>query len=238
MPHFFQNFHVVQSGTLTAVGLFYTKNYDIMRKFYLAAICALLCGAGASAQSLYTQPGVKPYWGIRAGLDISCPSDTYYYNVGAGGFVGGVFNVPVVSNFFIEPGITLYYDTWSPDSGGPVNDYEGDSYRQFGMRVPLMLGYHYPINQYVDLSIFSGPMLDVGFSSEYHDDTLATNTSMYKDREGFNRVNCSWNVGLGVSVYDVYFSVTGAFGMTNMNKRSPYSNWNMNTVSIAVGYNF
>lgn len=206
-----------------------------------ALICVALTALGASAQqsaSYLTQPGVKPYWGIRAGLDISCPSSTYYYNTGAGGYVGMIFNVPIVGNFYIEPGLSIYYDTWSPDSGGPVNVYDGDSYRQVGMRVPVMFGYHYPISQTLDLSLFSGPMLDVGFDSEYHNSQDGSNTSMYRDREGFNRVNCAWNVGVGLSVYDVYFSVTGAFGLTNMNKRSPYTQWSMNTVMISVGYNF
>lgn len=209
----------------------------LFRSLLLIAATALAVSASAQQSSFYTQPGEKSYWGLRAGLDISCPSNSQYYNTGAGGHLGMVFNQPVAGNFYIEPGLMFYYDTWAPDSGGMVNSYEGDSYRQFGMRVPLMFGYHYPFNQFYDLTLFSGPMLDVGIDNQLHDKNTGRNVSMYSDREGFNRVNCTWNVGVGFSAYDVYFNITGAFGMTNMNKRSPYVQWNMNTIMIGVGYN-
>lgn len=86
----------------------------------LLILCAALVPSAAKAQDILTNnPDNAPYFGIRAGLDIACPGDISVGNVGldffkngAGFNVGGIYNLPVIANFYVEPGVSLFYNTY------------------------------------------------------------------------------------------------------------------------------
>ena len=68
-----------------------------------------------TAQSIFNNPDNKAYFGMRVGGEIACPGKVSAENIGIsvfknGGGVefGGIFNVPVVANFYVEPGLKFY----------------------------------------------------------------------------------------------------------------------------------
>lgn len=242
-----------------------------MKKTLLLA-AAILAGAGlASAQSsILNNPNNKPYVGARLSLESSVPGDLKYanikasvYNPGAGVSLGAVYNQPVIANMYVEPGVELYYDTQKMDVDDAALDnirMKSRSLRSFGMRVPVMVGYHFDFSPKVNVSVFTGPVLKVGFSNDYYltSETeilgneavrLHESGSMYKDNpltgagseNAYNRVDCSWRIGVGVNFLKHYYAgLSGDLGMVNKIKHTNNGAYNQkdNLFQFTLGYNF
>ncbi len=242
-----------------------------MKKTLILA-AALAAGAGfANAQSpILNNPDNKPYFGARLSLESSIPGDLEYsnvkkavYNPGAGVSVGFIYNQPIVANMFVQPGVELYYDTQKMDRD---NEFFGNermksrSTRSFGMRVPVMLGYHFDFSPKVNVSVFTGPVLKVGFSDDYYVTTetamdngeayrFHASGSMYKDNvytgtalpNAYNRVDCAWRIGVGVNFLKNYYAgFSGDLGMVNKIKHTNNGAYNQkdNLFQFTLGYNF
>lgn len=94
------------------------KHIVMRRNIAISAILVFFMSAFAQ-NPVFNNPDNRPYWGIRGSFDISIPGDmeTNGYKVkmfgqGYGGSVGAVYHLPVFANFFFEPGMSLYYDTY------------------------------------------------------------------------------------------------------------------------------
>lgn len=247
-----------------------------MKKLALVALFAASTIAMGNAQNVLNNPDNKPFWGVRASFDVSMPSKVTYefdgekekskdMKNGVGFSVGAIYNLPIVANFYFEPGVSLFYNTFKQnddfikdeiDLPGVDLDIKHNSFRQFGMRIPLNLGYHFDFTDQFKLSVFTGPMLQVGFSCDNYQtieakamgQTLKAHSaaSAYKKYDGvqlFNRFDCAWNVGVGFTYDKYYLGVSGAFGMCNMINKSVYDGdekvkANMNTLQVTLGYNF
>lgn len=248
-----------------------SKQWDIkytylppMKKKIITAIVALLSLVSAvptmTAQNsiLLDDPANRSYLGVRAGVDISSPSPDYYKN-GAGFHIGLVYNFKIVKNFYIEPGASVYYNTWSlrperlhltprqlpsPRSLDGMKDFSG-SFRNIGVRIPLMFGYHFDFTPTVNVAIFTGPELNIGTRSRFHYSApIETDTGvrelngrincyspgpmgpgdsqidklLYYMQDIFKRVDCAWKIGVGVNYDNFHVSIGGAIGMTNVYK--------------------
>ena len=232
----------------------------IMKKLFMLTAIAMASTFAGSAQTVVNNPGNTSYFGFRASLDIPCPGDVKVgdiksdiYKNGIGFSAGFIYNIPVVANFYIEPGVSYYYNAtgFKDVKVGDINISEGTmehaSVRQMGMRVPLMFGYHFDFTPDVNLAIFTGPELDVGISS----DTYLTGKGLlssfhrapsnYSDRAiGFkrNRVDCSWKFGVGFNfVKNYYVGIEGAVGLADRAKGDNIS-FHENRVGVTLGYNF
>lgn len=242
-----------------------------MKKTILLAMALLGSAAVASADSpVVNNPDNKPYFGVKISAESSVPGDLGYsnvkesvYNPGAGISVGAIYNQPIVANFYVEPGLELYYDTQKMDlDDDALSNLRMKSYsnRSFGMRVPVMLGYHFDFTPNVNLAVFTGPVLKVGFSDDYY---LTTETmmagseavryhvsgSMYNDNpytgagqsNAYNRVDCAWRIGLGVNfLKNYYVGISGDLGMVNQIKHTNNGAYNQknNLFQFTLGYNF
>ncbi len=232
-----------------------------MKKTIITATVALLSLTPAvptmTAQNsiLFDDPANRSYLGVRAGLDISSPSPDYYKN-GAGFHIGVVYNFKIVKNFYIEPGASLYYNTWSlrPERldltprqlPSPYNfkDFSG-SFRNVGVRIPLMFGYHFDFTPTVNVAIFTGPEFSIGTRNRFHYSSPVEEEENIKIMSGqincyspgltepgdsqidkllfymqdiFKRVDCAWKIGVGINYDNFHISVGGAIGMTNVYK--------------------
>lgn len=131
-----------------------------------------------SAQStVVDNPDNRSYFGLRASFDLACPTDVDIkdldgyngstHDPGAGVSLGAMFHLPIVANFYFEPELDIYYNTyrlktvWGVE-GYPQTNVSGST-RKFGARLPLQLGYHFDFSPKVSLAVFTGPELDVAF---------------------------------------------------------------------------
>lgn len=215
-----------------------------------------------SAQTVVNNPGNTSYFGFRASLDIPCPGDVKVgdfkneiYKNGIGFSAGFIYNIPVVANFYIEPGVSYYYNAtgFKDVKIGNINikdeAMEHASVRQMGVRIPLMFGYHFDFTPDVNLAIFTGPELDVGISSDSYLTSKSvgalpkfhTAPSNYGDHAiGFkrNRVDCSWKFGVGFNfVKNYYVGIEGAVGLADRANGDNIS-FHENRVGVTLGYNF
>ena len=174
------------------------------------------------------------------------------FGTGGGISLGGVYNIPVVANLYVEPGVDLYYHTNSINIGNfdedsSNKDFAHRSLRKFGMRVPVQVGYHFDFNPQTSFSVYTGPVLNVGFSNDYYLTTKEKNNiqshfsgSMYND--GMNRVDLSWRIGVGVNfMKNYYIGLSGDIGMLNMAKnniKDMTTKMHENGFQLTLGYNF
>lgn len=219
-----------------------------MKKVFISLIAALACFAGASAQNVVNNPDNHSYLGIRAGLDIACPGDVKSngigidgYDNGAGFHVGAVYNLPVVANFYVEPGLSLYYNTYSINKDIlEAANMSSASIRKFGFRIPVMAGYHFDFTPDIRLHVFTGPEFEIGCTAKAHFKSggISESESVYGDDGGLKRFNCLWDFGVALSYQKFQIGFTGGIGMVNMIKDEPDVTFHENRVSISLGYNF
>lgn len=214
-------------------------------KRILFSLLVAIVSIAASAQS---------YWGIRAGWDDNLPGNykagDYSYEMfknGSGLYVGAIYNHPIVAGLYIEPGVSLFYDTYKY-SDLTISDADGNNaifnpkVKKFGVRVPVRLGYYFDIfPSGGGVSVFTGPQFDFGLSGklgitdqESRDYDIERN--LFSDLYGFRRIGMSWTIGANVYVGDWVVEISGAFGMTDMMKGAVA--FRENRISVGLGYNF
>jgi len=219
-----------------------------MNKAILTTFVALAVILTSRAENaIFDNPDNKPYLGVRIGLDVSCPGKLKAGNIGvdffdngAGLEFGAVYNYPLVANLYIEPGLKFFYDTYSA-SDIETSDYNfvDASVRKFGMRIPVMAGYHFDFTPDIKVSVFTGPEMEIGLYGKEVDKMgrVEVSADPYAKNGFLHRVNLLWNIGAGVSYRQYYVSIGGGIGMLNMTKNSTVK-FHENRVTIGLGYNF
>lgn len=223
-----------------------------MKRFTISMVFACVAFLTMFAQnSIFNNPDNKGYFGIRVAGEVTCPGNfsangvgVSIYNNGGGIEFGGIYNAPVVANFYIEPGLKLYYDTYSMnddliDAMDDSSTIKSVTNKKFGMRIPVMAGYHFDFTSDIKVSVFTGPELEIGFSAKekVKGYGIEVSNSLYGDDAAFKRVDLLWGIGAGITYQHVYIGVTGKIGMLNMLKDSDLT-FHENRVSFTLGYNF
>ena len=209
-------------------------------KKIVTSLALCLAGMTTFAQStIFNNPDNKGYFGIRVGGENTCPGDIKVshvsldvFKVGGGVEFGGIYNAPIVANLYVEPGLNLYYNAYSAKNDTPL---DGVTFKKFGMRVPVSLGYHFDFTDDIKVSVFTGPELEVGFTAR--ECLGGESASLYSDEGGMNRVDLLWGFGAGITYDHFYFGVKGNIGMLDLDKGDE-SKFHENRVTFSLGYNF
>lgn len=227
-----------------------------MKKQLLTAVALGVVALSSSAQDrIFNNPDNKAFFGLRLAGEVTCPGNISSMGIGIdmfknGGGVefGGIYNIPVVANLYVEPGLKLFYNSYSSsdlldfdyDPYSSDSDDSGFSIRKFGLRIPVMLGYHFDFTDDVKVSVFTGPELEVGLSGNqvWKDDGESDSETIYGEDSDYNRVDLTWGFGAGVAYKKLYFGVSGNVGMLNMLKDIDNTTFHENRVSFTLGYNF
>lgn len=213
-----------------------------------AAITAVSAFAPARAQNyMFDNPENKPFFGVRAGIDISSAANGgAFYSNKAGFAAGAVYNIPVVMNFYFEPGLQLFYNVFGtmhlepqdyyvtdPVTGAQILDdtkyYQVDgTIRNFGFRIPLNLGYHFDFSEDLSVHVFTGPQLNLSLVARYHQNEVINPSGQVVESDsqsifgtgGFKHADLQWNFGVGVTWQRYYMSIGGSVGVTHMKSAS------------------
>ncbi len=171
----------------------------ILKNIAIAAVAAAAPAAVSAASLAVDNPDNHAYLGVRAAVDVSSAANGgAYYSSKAGFSVGGIYNLPIVANFYFEPGLSLFYDTFgtmhfqseeimpTPDTGAitggtaePVEPEEvlykvDGSMRNLGFRVPLKFGYHFDFAEDLKVHVFTGPQVNLSLMARYHQGAYIT----------------------------------------------------------------
>ena len=221
-----------------------------MKRTLLAAMISLpLLAAAAPAENETGERGIT--WGVRATLDVNFPGKWHFdgghsvkmYNSKAGGHLGVVANIPVAAGFYIEPGASLFYDTYTFDV--VMTDSEGFAQesnpliQKFGFRIPVMAGYRFGLSDRASVSIFTGPELNYSawgrmhVKNNYFNDAIP---ELFGEEGQQRRWNIAWVAGAALEWDSWVLSAAGSFGMNDLLKND--AKFHENRLSVSLGYNF
>lgn len=243
---------------------------NILKTFAAAALMVACSGSAFGATNyLFENPDNRIFFGVRASLDVSSAANGGgYYSNKSGFAVGGVYNIPLWMNLYFEPGLSAFYNTFgttdfgsfkidvpivNPEPEGPTTE-EKDVYyqidgtiRNFGFRVPLMVGYHFDVTDDIQVRVFTGPQLNMSLSARYHRQAIRIpevntpeETISLFGTEGFKHLDAQWKFGAGITYQNYTLDLSGSWGMTHMKDATTLLKRDLrrNLFSITLGYNF
>ena len=218
----------------------------------LAALASLL--PTKAANIVVNNPDNHAFWGVRATFDYSVSTMVNYTNAAysfrplkaAPGFqLGAIYNLPLVANLYLEPGVNFFYDTHKENIyvGTSITSSQADlSYSRYGVRVPVMVGYHFDVWENASLKVFTGPEVSYGIGSSTsisYDGNKADIIGFKPDfYDRVKRFECSWDFGAGITFSNIDISVAGSLGLLNANTAESSLDYKINRIYVAVGYNF
>ena len=221
-----------------------------MRRFFLFFVFMLtLSQVNAIAQDT---GDTKPIWGIKAAFDINIPGKWHanggsvkMYEHGFGGTVGALCNIYLVHDFYLEPGVSFFYDTYSCGDITLV----GSDYSRFtihptiykmGLRVPVVAGYTFDITDRFMMSVYTGPEMSYvikgGIRGEYKnpdEKDLVESFNPYGKYGLHRKLDCAWKIGLAFPTDYVTLTVDAAIGITDICKNDISMRENRFSIGLA-----
>ena len=185
-------------------------------------------------------------WGVKASFDINKPGkwktgdySTRLYTSGLGFSVGGVYSHYFNDNFFLEPALSIFYDTYGCDfiiGEGADQNYSPGIYK-VGLRVPLVLGYTFDITDDFAMSVFTGPELNYAFAGGYRwkhrsITDLADELHLFGKDGAERRISCAWKGGIGFPFSDWRVDFEAAVGISDILPHTPSCRENRFSLSL------
>lgn len=216
-----------------------------MKKTIILLAC-ILSIVSVSAQTLFDNENNHPYFGARAGIDVTSASDgNGVFNNGCGFQVGAIYNLPIKMNFYFEPGLSVFYDTFGQQVtalGEDLEQYNIDgSIRNFGFRVPFNFGFHFDFTDEISVCLFTGPQLNWSLSAKSHWSNVKGVEQLPSEsvfgEGGFKHFDLQWNFGVGLNYNQYYIAMSGAAGITKVMDTKAID-FRRNIFTLSLGYNF
>lgn len=197
-----------------------------MKKIILVFVALLFCRLACYA----SDEGNTTLWGLRATVDYNFPSKWHtnggsvkMHTPGYGFTFGGVCNLYLGKGFYLEPGVSFFYDTYKYDFVIVGEDFgaviDKPAIKKLGMRIPVVAGYTFEISDALSICVYTGPEFSYSFSgkiklNEDYDVDLSDNLFESEQR----RADIAWKAGIGFPYKSLMASVDVAFGMTDILK--------------------
>ncbi|MDE6332799.1 MAG: PorT family protein [Muribaculaceae bacterium] len=198
---------------------------------HLFSLLSFLVIAGLSTLSAQTDTG--PMWGIRAAFDVNIPGKWHFsngghsvkmYKQGYGGSLGAMCNLYLGKGFFLEPGASVFYDSYSYDNLTILNSTDSSdgifdpTIYKVGLRVPLVVGYTFGSDKF-SMSVYTGPEASVAFTGKVRvddiPDTFEFDNNIFGP-DGQSRFDLAWKIGMSVPFDAWTISIDGAIGITDL----------------------
>ncbi len=211
-------------------------------------VLMVVMGVGAYAQEEEDTEVKRGQWSVGFSLDLCSPSEVSMddgsetvFKEGWGLSVGGFYNVSLgkTRKWFIEPGVKLYYTTYSSRDGAVSG---GDKLKldKFGVRVPIHAGYRFRLGEQLNLAVFTGPVFDLGIAGREKIEGSRYNASVlpFGDKGDFKRFNFLWSLGAAIEYGCHSFGMELNMGCVNMYGGSQDYSFTDNVMSWTYAYKF
>lgn len=211
---------------------------------------SILC-VNAQAVDGDVMPSDRNHWTLTIAYDASIPGKWKLANgsfkmfkPGSGISVGADYMMLIGNNFFFEPGVRFFIDSYRYDNitvaadtpSEPSKTYD-PPVRKTGLRIPLAAGYKFDVFKRGSLFLSTGPEPVVGFSARTkvdEDQTEIFEEDMYKTL--MRRFDVAWDIRAAVIIDRFRVDVTGAFGLLDVIKTDV--KMHEYRVSVGLGYVF
>lgn len=177
-------------------------------------------------------------WGIKAAFDLNLPSKwgnrlegaapLDMYRSGFGGTLGAIYSYGFGSSFFLEPGVSLFYDTYSFKDLTVMGDgkyprEEDPSIYKSGVRIPVMVGYSYWLLDALPMRVYTGPELSYAFAGDvrWKNKALVEGGDLgdlFGKHGHQKRMDLAWKIGVGFETEIMTIGVEAAIGITDILK--------------------
>lgn len=193
-------------------------------------------------------------WGIKAAFDINIPGKwrangegVDMFRHGFGGTVGGVCNIYLGHDFYLEPGVSFFYDTYSYDDIRIGDNYFYESIDPTvyttGIRVPVVAGYSFDITDRFMMSVYTGPEVSYvckgGIRGKYLDsnnEDIGEVLNPYGKYGMHRKMDCAWKIGFAFPAKYATLTIDAAIGITDICKND--ISMRENRVSIGLAHYF
>ena len=160
-----------------------------------------------------------------------------------GAFAGLSFNLPIVGNFAIAPGV--YYSVISAKEMGSLGTIftASGKFTEHSINVPLYLNYGMDLARDTNVFIYAGPTAQYGLASTTKLSASiagvsgSTTENNYDDAD-YNRFNVYLGGGLGFEVNHILITVGYDYGMINLIKGDNAPKSHRSNIKIGVGFAF
>lgn len=209
-------------------------------------IALLVCVVGIlNGHAEEEETNRAPMFGIKAAFDVNIPGDWHndggsvkMYRNGKGFTLGGVCNVYLGKGFYVEPGVSFFYDSYSYcDLKISDKDIETPSLYKTGLRIPAVVGYSFNLSESFSMSVYTGPEFNwaMGGKIRVKNRDLVGDfpDSLFGNFQ--RRVDCAWKFGIGVPYNGFLISIGASIGMTDLMK-NPDISFRENRVTIGLTY--
>lgn len=185
-------------------------------------------------------------WGAKATLDLNIPGKIHAgdlsfknYSSGLGFYVGGVYTHYWGENLFLEPSLSVYYDTYSYSDlvigEGMVADKDPTIYK-VGLRLPVVVGYTFDITDEFAFSVFTGPELNYAFAGGHRFKNKSLKDELdwplFGAEGDQRRFSVAWKAGLAFPFSDWRVDLEAAIGISDLLKQSLSMRENRISVSL------
>lgn len=231
-----------------------------MKRLYIYILFAMVwLSAAAQNVEYYTldNPTNRIRPGIRAGWEYTMPGALYLdgkpiktFVPGHGLMLGGFVHIPLWHNLYIEPAVSLYYNTYeydnivvygTDDDGNDTLEYIYPEVRKVGFNIPVPVGFHFDLWDDASVALNTGPMVQLGISnlvsinSKYLGLTDIKHDNYSLDGD-YRRIDLAWQMGLSGRVHNWRLDISLAIGLLDLHK-GPY-NFHEYRVTASLGYLF
>lgn len=222
-------------------------------KHNIVLALALAAGLTVAAQEPTILPSDEPMpakplrWGVRLQADISLPGgnlDTYSSNAGVSG--GIVYRLPLRGGLYFEPSVLVFFNTFNINRYVSNNLPYSGTVHNYGIRVPLNLGYRFEVSDGIVLSLFTGPWFNFNISARRYAQPNFEGPAPKGSRNlfdyGWHRFDAQWGFGVSATFSGRYvIGVSGGVGSSALVKRDvngQLCKMRRNSFSVTLGYNF
>lgn len=207
--------------------------------------CCIALTCKADSYDGETLPADRNHWTVSISYDLSIPGkwkagghSIDMFKPGSGVSLGADYLMLFGRNFFFEPGLRLFYDTYKVDDlvvDGSTGKSIDPPVKKTGMRIPLTVGYKFDIFKSGSLLLSTGPEPVIGFTARTDIDDMEEEpfeVDMYKST--LRRFDLAWKIQAAVIINHFRVDVNGGFGMLDIVK----TNVSMHEYRFSVGLGY
>lgn len=207
--------------------------------------CLIITNIFAHAQ-IIEQGEHNPTWGVRAAFDVNIPGNVHskvfndkMFKAGVGGALGAVCNIYLGGKFYLEPALSLYYDTYAYHNltiAGIGYEETDPAVYKIGLRLPVVAGYSFSVSDRLSIAPFTGPELSYAFAGDIRiknrDSFDLHGNLLFGEIGSQRRIECGWKIGLAFFTGPWSFNIDATIGMTNLMKNGTTFRENRASVNI------